>query len=311
MASWWPWLAVAGVGALHGLNPATGWIFVASRGARFHDRAQMARTLLPIAVGHALSIALVAGAVVLGLALDRVVLQVIAGALLAVVAAMHLRNRGAPRRRFAPARGAALALWSFIVSSAHGAGLMLVPALLPLCAGNAAPARAFTASGSLALALAALAVHTASMLAAIAVVSMVASRGVDAGLRWLASRSRRRPFPSLQPLAARDQRLTPNCRSWQTRPRLARTRRASADVLQRRQACDRGADQRQLCERVERVTRLRARIRLPPESILDLDVVEVGGLLQPRQCRNGTFAEGGDLVHGLGARRRVGAEQAA
>src|SRR5260221_2301764 len=27
----WPWLAIAGVGALHGLNPANGWMFAAAR----------------------------------------------------------------------------------------------------------------------------------------------------------------------------------------------------------------------------------------------------------------------------------------
>ena len=60
MASLWPWLAVAGVGALHGLNPATGWMFAAACGVRAEDRAQARRALLPIGVGHAASVALVA-----------------------------------------------------------------------------------------------------------------------------------------------------------------------------------------------------------------------------------------------------------
>src|SRR5262245_50780138 len=67
MASVWPWLAVAGVGALHGLNPATGWMFAAAWGLRSHDRTQALWALLPIAVGHATSIALVAAAVALDL----------------------------------------------------------------------------------------------------------------------------------------------------------------------------------------------------------------------------------------------------
>ena len=66
MASFWPWLAVAGVGALHGLNPATGWMFAAAWGVRSRDRAQALRALMPIAVGHATSVALVAAAVALG-----------------------------------------------------------------------------------------------------------------------------------------------------------------------------------------------------------------------------------------------------
>jgi hypothetical protein len=58
---------------------------------------------------------------------------------------------------------AGLAAWSFLMASAHGAGLMLVPVLIPLCLA-ASPARELTASGSLEVALAAVAVHTAALL---------------------------------------------------------------------------------------------------------------------------------------------------
>jgi len=183
MASLWPWLAVAGVGALHGLNPATGWIVAASWGVRSGDRAQALRALAPIAVGHAASIALVAAAVAFGLALDRVVLQALAGMLLVVAAMLHLSGRTAMGAR-APAGHAGLALWSFMMSTAHGAGLMLVPALIPLCMSDA-PAREITASGSLTLALAAVGVHTAAMLAVTGVIASAACLGFDAVTRWL------------------------------------------------------------------------------------------------------------------------------
>jgi len=52
MASLWPWLAVAGMGALRGLNPATGWLLAAAWGVRARDRAQVLRALLPIGAGH-------------------------------------------------------------------------------------------------------------------------------------------------------------------------------------------------------------------------------------------------------------------
>jgi hypothetical protein len=179
MSSYWPWLAVAGIGALHGLNPATGWMFAAAWGVQSRNRAQALRALAPIAVGHAASVTLVAAAVVLGLSMNRVVLQVLAGALLVVVAAYHLSGRKAKRARM-PAGHVALALWSFMMSTAHGAGLMLVPALIPLCMGNA-PAREITASGSLILALAAVAVHTAAMLAVTGAIAAAVCRGFDAG----------------------------------------------------------------------------------------------------------------------------------
>ena len=177
MASLWPWLAVAGLGALHGLNPATGWMLAAAWGVRSRDRSQALRALMPIAVGHAASVALVAAAVALGLSMDRVALQALAGGLLVVAAIVHLSGR-TPKAARAPAGHAGLALWSFMMSTAHGAGLMLVPALIPLCMGDAS-ARQITASGSLVLALAAVGVHTAAMLAVTGVIATGVCRAVQ------------------------------------------------------------------------------------------------------------------------------------
>ena len=73
-----------------------------------------------------------------------------------------------------------------MMSTAHGAGLMLVPALIPLCMGDA-PAREITASGSLTLALAAVGVHTAAMLAVTGVIATGVCQGFDAGARLLRS----------------------------------------------------------------------------------------------------------------------------
>ncbi|MET3382402.1 MULTISPECIES: hypothetical protein [Variovorax] len=175
MASLWPWLAVAGVGALHGLNPATGWAFAAAWGVRSRDRSQALRALVPIAVGHAASVALVAAAVALGLSMDRMALQVLAGGLLVAVVAYHLWGRSSGKT----AGHAGLALWSFMMSTAHGAGLMLVPALIPLCMGDAPAAREITASGSLMLALAAVGVHTAAMLGVTGMIATGVCRGFD------------------------------------------------------------------------------------------------------------------------------------
>jgi hypothetical protein len=58
----WPWLALAGLGAFHGLNPAMGWLFAVALGLHRHDRRLVWLSPFPIALGHALSIAIVAGA---------------------------------------------------------------------------------------------------------------------------------------------------------------------------------------------------------------------------------------------------------
>lgn len=190
MSSFWPWLAVAGVGALHGLNPATGWMLAAAWGVRARDRGQALRALLPIAAGHVVSVALVAAAVAFGLGLDRVVPQVLAVVLLVVVTLYRLWTHKAPPSRM-PATHAGLALWSFVMSTVHGAGMMLVPALLPLCLSDG-PAREITASGSLTLALAAVGVHAAAMLAVTGAAACMACRGYDVGQRWLSSIRRKR-----------------------------------------------------------------------------------------------------------------------
>lgn len=185
MSSLLPWLAVAGVGALHGLNPANGWACAAAWGLRSRDRAQAMRALLPIAVGHLASIALLAGAVVWGLAMDRFALQMLAGGLLVACAVLHLSG-------CAPAGQAGLALWSFMMASAHGAGLMLVPVLVPLCAGEATLAgmEGMAGAGPLLLALAALGVHTAAMLIVTGLVASGVCRGFHTGARWLRASKR-------------------------------------------------------------------------------------------------------------------------
>lgn len=189
MMNLWPWLAVAGIGALHGLNPATGWMFAAAWGVRSRDRSQALRALVPIGAGHAVSVVLVASAVALGLAMDRIVFQVLAGVLLVLVVMYHLSHRK-DKRSAMPAGHAGLALWSFMMSTGHGAGLMLVPAFIPLCMANT-PAREITASGSLTLALAAVGIHTGAMLAAMGLIACGVCRGFDAGGRLLQSHRRK------------------------------------------------------------------------------------------------------------------------
>jgi hypothetical protein len=181
MANLWPWLAIAGLGALHGLSPANGWMFAAAWGVRARkgaQEAQVRRALLLIAIGHAASIAVVACAVAQGLSMDRALVQQLAGALL-VGAASYRLLRGAARCTpiSTQAGHAGIALWSFLLATAHGVGLMLVPALVPLCLADN-PAREITASGSLVLALAAVGVHTAAMLVTTGAIATGVCRGV-------------------------------------------------------------------------------------------------------------------------------------
>jgi hypothetical protein len=165
MTDLWPWLALVGLGAYHGLNPAMGWLFAVALGLHRGGRAIVFQSLLPIALGHALAIAAFAGPLLaLGVLLDPSAIRWLAGTLLIGWAVYHWVYGSRHRVRVGMQTGAAgLVLWSFLMAGAHGAGLMLIPVLIPLCLGSGAPG-ALT-GGSLAVALAAVAVHTAAMLA--------------------------------------------------------------------------------------------------------------------------------------------------
>jgi hypothetical protein len=174
MTGLWPWAALAGLGAYHGINPAMGWLFAVALGLHRQSRRVVLKALVPIAIGHALSIAIVAALVVLaGFMVEPWLIQIAAGLVLIGWALWHWRYGSRHRVRVGMTTGmAGLALWSFLMASTHGAGLMLVPVLMPmgLAGGHAAHAGA---GGSLALALAAIGVHTAAMLAVTGLIAFV------------------------------------------------------------------------------------------------------------------------------------------
>ena len=166
MSDLWPWLALAGLGAFHGINPAMGWLFAVALGLHRQSRAVVLQALLPIALGHALAILAVALAVVLlGVMVDQRALRIGAGTLLIGWAAYHTLYGSRHRVRFGMQVGMlGLGAWSFLMASAHGAGLMLVPVLIPLCLAGS-PAGELSAGAAAPVALAAVGVHTLAMLA--------------------------------------------------------------------------------------------------------------------------------------------------
>jgi hypothetical protein len=168
----WPWLALAGLGAFHGINPAMGWLFAVALGLHRQSRAVVLEALIPIALGHALAVALVALAVIaLGVVVDQRAIRVVAGTLLIAWALYHWRYGSRHRVRIGMQTGmAGLAAWSFLMAGAHGAGLMLIPALIPLCLA-ASPGGALTAGGALPVSLAAVGVHTLAMLATTGIIA--------------------------------------------------------------------------------------------------------------------------------------------
>jgi hypothetical protein len=179
----WPWLALAGLGAFHGLNPAMGWLFAVALGLHRRSRSLVALALVPIVLGHVVAVATVLLALTLfGTVVDGTFLGRGAGILLMVLASAHALARHRIPLRIGMQTGlAGLALWSFMMASAHGAGFMLIPALMSLCVSPGMGGE-LTASTSLPIAFAALAVHTGAMLAVIGTVSLFV---YDQGLAFL------------------------------------------------------------------------------------------------------------------------------
>jgi hypothetical protein len=184
-SEFWPWLALAGLGLFHGLNPAMGWLFAVALGLQRGSQRIVLLSLVPIAVGHAAAVAAVLLAVVaLGLVIDQAMLIRLAAIVLIAWAAWHALCGHQGRVRVGMQTGLmGLVLWSFLMASAHGAGLMLIPALAPICAAAGAAAEA---SSGTPLALAALGVHSAAMLATIAAVSLIVYRWINLDLIWVA-----------------------------------------------------------------------------------------------------------------------------
>ena len=181
----WPWVALAGLGAFHGLNPAMGWLFAVALGLHRHSRASVLLALPSIALGHALSIAIVAAAfVAAGVLIDPRTVQISAGLFLIGWAIYHQVYGHRHRVRVGMKTGlAGLVLWSFLMATAHGAGLMVVPVLLAggaqAYAGTAGHDHAHGAMASSPLAgFLAAAIHTAAYLAVTGLVAWIVYRKV-------------------------------------------------------------------------------------------------------------------------------------
>ncbi|HEX6309761.1 MAG TPA: hypothetical protein VFZ69_16425 [Longimicrobiales bacterium] len=135
------WLVVAALGAYHGLNPAMGWLFAVALGMQDRRESAVLRAILPLAAGHALSVgAVVLLAVAASVVVPADVLRTAGAGVLLAFAAFLLRRSRHPRANGIGMRPGAgdLTFWSFIMSSAHGSGLMLLPVMLHTSAPRAA-----------------------------------------------------------------------------------------------------------------------------------------------------------------------------
>jgi hypothetical protein len=183
-----PWLILIALGAFHGLNPAMGWLFAVALGLYRQSRRVVLVSLIPIALGHALAIAVVVYAVVfLGMAIDENAFRMFSGVLLIAWGLFHLLYGHRHRVHIGLRTGLfGLAVWSFVMATAHGAGAMLIPVLMPLehaamLDQAGAHAHHLPATGSLWIATLAVIVHSLAMLITTGIVALVVYQwaGVD------------------------------------------------------------------------------------------------------------------------------------
>lgn len=198
------WLTVIGLGVYHGLNPAMGWPLAVARGLEQRRGAAVFGTLLPLAGGHllAMAIVLLPFAWLGGLGLWGGPARIGASTLVLLFGAYKLIRPRHPRA-LARVRPTQVAWWSFLMASAHGAGLMLLPFMLGLCsvappgvgdsaarwpqAGHAA-VMAYLTRSNLGTALAVTALHTLALLVAGAAAAWLVYRWLGLGVlrsAWL------------------------------------------------------------------------------------------------------------------------------
>jgi hypothetical protein len=131
----WPWAALFLLGAYHGVNPGMGWLFAVALGMQKKNAAAVWQSLVPIASGHFVAIALVVAAAVLaGAVLPLRYIKIAAACVLLAFGLHRLIRKSHPRWGGMQIGFRDLAIWSFLMASAHGAGFMLLPILLKMSA---------------------------------------------------------------------------------------------------------------------------------------------------------------------------------
>ena len=177
----WPWVALVLLGAYHGLNPAMGWLFALSLGLQEKRRSAVVVALLPIALGHAAAITL--AILILRFVQHLLPMNILkwgVALILFTLGIYRLFRASHPRGAGMRVRGRELFVWSFLMASAHGAGLMLLPILMAqpmsgMTMTHSMAGRTTVIPSSLSASAIALAVliHTASMLAVAGILALL------------------------------------------------------------------------------------------------------------------------------------------
>jgi hypothetical protein len=184
------WSAMALLGAYHGLNPGMGWLFAVALGLQQRSARGVWRALPPIALGHAVAVGVVLAAAGLArLVVPLPALKAVVAAALLTLGLYRLWRHRHPRFGGMLVGFRDLTIWSFLMASAHGAGLMVlpfVPGMSPTAAAADHGAHAAHAAAASAMApwpgAMALAIHTAAYLTVMTLLAWVVYRRLGLAL---------------------------------------------------------------------------------------------------------------------------------
>ena len=171
------------LGAYHGLNPGMGWLFAVALGMQEQKGSAVAKSLVPIVLGHALAIgSVVLVALFLGVTLQLVVIRYLVAAILVGLGIFCLMRHWHPRWIRMQVGFRDLTVWSFLMASAHGAGLMVVPVLLGGTTAQAGGHDHMAAATNPLAGMLATGVHTAAYLAVTGLMAWIVYRRIGLAL---------------------------------------------------------------------------------------------------------------------------------
>jgi hypothetical protein len=176
------WGLLVFLGAFHGVNPGMGWLFAVALGMQENRSSAVWRALLPIGIGHACAIAAVVLLGVLGgIVLPIDTLRWPVAAFLVALGVLRLVRHRHPRGSMRIGLWG-LSVWSFLIATTHGAGLMVLPVWLSMSAGADGHSAHLQGTTTLASGLAATAVHSGSYLIVTAAIAWIVFHKLGVGL---------------------------------------------------------------------------------------------------------------------------------
>ena len=185
------WAMLMALGAFHGINPGMGWLFAVALGMQEHRRGAVLRALVPLGTGHALAVAVAVGlALVIGTVIPVGWLRWPLAGVLVSLGVLRLFRHRHPRWAGMRVSMAGLMVWSFLMATAHGAGLMVVPVFVGMSMSGAGEhAHHMPAAGAGAgAALIATGLHALGYLAVTAAVALLVFEKLGVGIlrrAWL------------------------------------------------------------------------------------------------------------------------------